>query len=119
MAAINGPYGNFQSGGLQGTASGPLGERLSLGVGVGYSGRDGFTTNTLTGHDLDSRSAVFSKTQLLWTPAAAWEVRGIVTTERARDGDYVERSGGAACAPPHAARDFEVFTHRDLVAPTW
>jgi iron complex outermembrane receptor protein len=119
MAELSGPYGNFNAGGLQGTASGPLGEHFALGVGAGYSGRDGYTTNTVTGHDLDSRSAVFSKTQLLWTPAAAWDVRGIVTTERARDGDYALNDLAALrAAPRRAARDFEGFTHRDLVAPT-
>ena len=119
IAEMNGTYGNFDAGGLQGTASGPLGERVSLGVAVGYSGRDGYTTNTVTGHDLDSRSAVFSKTQLQWTPATAWDVRGIVTTERARDGDYALNDlASLRAAPFRAARDFEGFTHRDLVAPT-
>jgi iron complex outermembrane receptor protein len=119
IAAVSAPYGNFSSGGVQGTASGPLGERVSLGVGFGYSRRDGYTTNTVTGNDLDSRSATFSKTQLLWTPASAWEVRGIVTTERARDGDYALNDLAALRATPfQAARDLEGFTRRDLVAPT-
>jgi iron complex outermembrane receptor protein len=118
-ASLNGPYGNFNGGGLQGTASGPIGERVAVGVGVGYSARDGFTTNTVTGNDLDSRSAAFSKTQVLWTPATAWDVRGIVTTERARDGDYALNDLGSLRATPfRVARDFEGFTHRDLVAPT-
>jgi len=118
-AMLSGPFGNFSSGGLQGTASGPLGERVALGVGVGYSTRDGYTTNSLTGNDLDSRSAVFSKTQVLWTPAAAWDVRAIVTTERARDGDYGLNDLSALRATPfRVTRDFEGYTRRDLVAPT-
>jgi iron complex outermembrane recepter protein len=118
-ASLNGPFGNYSAGGLQGTASGPLGDRVALGVGVGYSTRDGYTINTLTGNDLDSRSAVYSKTQVLWTPTAAWDVRGIVTTERARDGDYALNDLGELRANPfRAARDFEGFTRRDLVAPT-
>jgi iron complex outermembrane receptor protein len=118
-ASLDGPYGNFSTGGLQGTTSGPIGERLAFGVGVGYSTRDGYTTNTVTGNDLDSRSAVFSKTQILWAPAAAWDVRGIVTTERARDGDYALNDLGSLRADSfRVARDFEGFTHRDLVAPT-
>ena len=56
---------------------------------------------------------------MLWTPAANWEARVIVTGERARDGDYALNDLGALRAKPfHAARDFEGFTHRDIVAPT-
>ena len=53
---VMGPWGNYSSGGVEGTASGPLiADKLALGVGVGYSGRDGYTVNDVTGHDLDSR----------------------------------------------------------------
>ena len=46
-------------------------------------------------------------------------MRGIVTTERARDGDYALNDLAALRANPfHVARDFEGFTHRDIVAPT-
>ena len=55
---------------------------------MGRRDRDGFTTNSLTGNDLDYRSATSGKAQLLWTPAANWEARVIVTGERARDGDW-------------------------------
>ena len=117
---VMGPWGNYSSGGVEGTASGPLiADKLALGVGVGYSGRDGYTVNDVTGHDLDSRSAVYGKAQLLWVPAAGWNVRGLVTGERARDGDYALFDLGALRANPlHAAHDFEGFTHRDVVAPT-
>ena len=99
--AVTGPYGNFSWGDVRGTAAGPLvADKLALGVGVGYSGRDGFTKNDVTGHDLDSRSAVFAKVQLLWVPAARWEVRGILNGERARDGDYALNDLGALRAKP-------------------
>ena len=40
-------------------------------------------------------------------------------TERARDGDYALNDLAALRANPfHAARDYEGFTHRDIVAPT-
>ena len=56
---------------------------------------------------------------MLWTPSAAWDVRGILTTERARDGDYGLNDLAALRANPfRAARDFEGYTHRDIVAPT-
>ena len=119
-AAADAPFGNFGAGGLQGTVSGPVGSKVAIGVGVGYSRRDGYTTNQITGNDVDSRSAVFSKTQVLFAPSAAWDVRALVTTERARDGDYGLNDLGALRATPFkVARDFEGYTRRDLVAPTF
>ena len=44
---------------------------------------------------------------------------GHLCGERARDGDYALNDLGALRANPfHASRDFEGFTHRDLVSPT-
>jgi iron complex outermembrane recepter protein len=114
------PFGNFRNAELRASASGPLAANtLAAGVAFGYSTREGYTKNDVTGNDLDSRSAMFGKGQLLWTPAANWETRFIVTGERARDGDYALNDLGALRKTPfHAARDFEGFTHRDLLAPT-
>jgi iron complex outermembrane receptor protein len=114
------PLGNFGTVETRGEVSGPLkASTLALGFSFGYSARDGFTKNDVTGRDLDSRSAFFTKTQVLWTPAATWEARAIVTTERARDGDYALNDLGALRAKLfHAARDFEGFTNRDVLAPT-
>jgi iron complex outermembrane receptor protein len=114
------PFGNFGAADVRGSVSGPLmAGKLGLGVAVGYSARDGYTKNDVTGHSLDSRSVLFSKSQLLFTPGSSWEARAIVTTERARDGDYALNDLNAVRAHPfHAARDFEGFTHRDIFAPT-
>ena len=119
--AVSGPFGNFGTADVRGSVSGPVvADKLALGFSLGHSSRDGFTVNDMTGNDLDSRSALFSKTQLLWTPASNWEARAIVTTERARDGDYALNDLDALRANPfHAARDFEGYTNRDIVAPTF
>jgi iron complex outermembrane receptor protein len=116
-----GPFGNFNAGDVRLTASGPVvADKLSVGVGLGYSGRDGFTKNDVTGHAIDTRSAFFGKGQLLWTPTAEWQARVILTGERARDGDYGLMDLAALRANPfHASRDYEGFTHRDIVAPTF
>ena len=118
--SIVAPYGNFNAGDLRATASGPvIADKLAAGIGVGFSRRDGFTTNDVTGHDLDSRSAAFAKGQLLWRPDARWEARAIVTAERARDGDYALNDLAALRARPfHSSRNVEGFTHRDIIAPT-
>ena len=118
--SLTSPFGNFGAADVRGSAAGPLvAGKLGLGVAVGYSARDGYTKNDVTGHTLDSRSAFFSKSQLLFTPGSSWEGRAIVTTERARDGDYALNDLNAVRAQPfHAQRDFEGFTHRDIVAPT-
>lgn len=114
------PFGNFGTADVRAVASGPLvADKLSVGAGFGYSRRDGYTVNDATGHDLDSRSAAFGKGQVLWRPAAGWEVRGLLTLERARDGDYALNDVGALRQNPlHASRDVEGYTHRDIVAPT-
>ena len=114
------PFGNFTPAKCAASASGPIMPgKLGVGVAFGYSAREGFTKNDVTGHDLDFRSAVSGKGQVLWAPAANWEARVIMTGERARDGDYALNDLAALRARPfHAARDFEGFTHRDIVAPT-
>jgi len=118
--SLSGPYGNFNSGDLRGVASGPIvADKVAVGLGFGYTTRDGFTKNDATGHDLDSRSAVFGKGQLLWKPNARWEARAMFNGERARDGDYALNDLAAVRANPfHVSRDFEGYTHRDILAET-
>jgi iron complex outermembrane receptor protein len=115
------PVGNFGAGDLRVSASGPVVEdRLGLGVAMGYSRRDGFTENPVSGDDIDFRSALFGKAQLYWVPAADWDARVILSAERARDGDYALNDLAAVRATPfEGARDVEGHTHRDLVAPTF
>jgi iron complex outermembrane receptor protein len=118
--AFTGTYGNFNLWDGRASVSGPLLENaLAAGAGVGWSSRDGYTKNDVTGHDLDSREAFFGKGQLLWQPYERCEVRLVLTGERARDGDYALGDLAALRARPHhVARDFEGHTRRDLLAPT-
>jgi iron complex outermembrane receptor protein len=113
------PVGNFGSYDITGTASGPLGRNVAVGFSVGGSERQGFTTNAITGNDLDRRSSTFAKAQVLFTPTSAWEARVIVSGERARDGDYALNDLGALRTNPFvAARDFEGRTDRDIFSTT-
>jgi iron complex outermembrane receptor protein len=117
--SVSVPIGNFGEREVLAGVSGPLTDRLALGVAMGRRDRDGFTTNVLTGHDLDYRSAISGKAQVLWTPASNWEARVIVTGERARDGDLALNDLGALRRNPfQAARDFEGRNDRDIVSST-
>ena len=114
------PFGNYSSFDVRGTASGPIGEKAALGFSIGHQQRDGFTTNTLTGNDLDFRDAMFGKAQLLLTPTAQWEARLIYTGERARDGDYsLADLDAVRKAPFETQRDFEGHADRDVNALTF
>ncbi|MGE5358667.1 MAG: TonB-dependent receptor [Bacteroidales bacterium] len=114
------PLGSAGAIGAVGGVSGPIVEgRAALGLSFAYDKRDGYTTNTLTGHDVDSRSAFAGKAQLFWTPAPAWQVRVIVSGERDRDGDYALNDLAAVRNDPfEVARDFGGRTSRDIIAGT-
>ena len=113
------PLGSESTREFRGRVSGPIGDAVAVGLAIGHGERDGFTRNVVTGNDLDYRQATFGKGQLLWTPAANWEARVIVTAERARDGDYALNDLAALRANPfQAARDFEGRTDRDVFATT-
>lgn len=114
------PLGNFGTREARAVVSGPVSPTLGVGVAVGYAGRDGFTTNTMTGNDLDSRSAVFGKGQLLWTPSSRWETRLILSGERARDGDYALQDLASLRANQfETQRDYEGESERDIFAGTF
>jgi iron complex outermembrane receptor protein len=117
---VTAPFGNFATRELRATASGPVvGGRLGAGFAFGYAARDGYTVNSITGNDVDFRSGISLKGQLLWTPADHWEARVIVSGERARDGDYgLADLATLRASGNRTARDFEGRTWRDIVAPT-
>ncbi len=113
------PLGNFGAREARGVVSGPITDKLAVSFAVGRRDRDGFTKNVVTGHDLDFRSAISGKGQVLWTPAANWEARVIVNGERARDGDLALNDLAALRQSPfRAARDFEGRNDRNIVSTT-
>ncbi len=119
-AEAEGSYGNYNAGEGSFRASGPLvKDQLSLSLGAGFSGRDGYTRNTLTGDRLDGRTDFFGKTQLAWKISDRLEARLILSCEHDHDGDYALGDLTALRAAPHTVtRAFEGYTHRDIVAPT-
>ena len=118
--SFSAPFANAGAKEIRASAGGPVvSGRVGAAVSLVYGQRDGYTTNAITGNDLDSREAFAAKGQLLWTPAANWETRVILNGERARDGDYALNDLGALRSRPFtAARDFEGYTHRDLFGTT-
>ena len=119
-AAVDTEYGNYNFRDERFALSGPVvTNQLGLSLAGGYSARDGYTKNDLTGQLLDGREAFFGKLQLAWVPAETWEVRLIQTGERDRDGDYALGDLGFIRAhPQHVAHAGDGHTQRDVIAPT-
>ena len=115
------PLGNFSSREIRGTISGPLSAgRLGVSGAFAYMEREGFTRNVLTDTDVDERSALVGKGQLLWVPSPIWETRLVISGERARDGDYALNDLDALKSSPFTvARDFEGHTYRDVMGTTF
>jgi len=118
--AVSAPFGNHGTWGVRGGVSGPvINNKLSVGFSFAEMDRDGFTVNSVTGNDIDTRSAFSGKAQLLYVPNAAWEGRVIFTGERARDGDYALNDVALLREDPFsAARDFEGRADRDVLNTT-
>ncbi len=111
------PFGNFSSREVRAAVSGPLASTVGVSLAFGHGERDGFTTNSVTGHLVDDRKATFGKAQLLWAPTAQWETRVIVSGERSRDGDYALNDLAAVRSNPFTvARDFEGRQDRDVTS---
>jgi iron complex outermembrane receptor protein len=113
------PFGDFGAKEVRGNVSGPLGDKAALSLAAGKQQREGYTVNSVTGNDLDSRDGTFAKAQLLLTPNANWQARVIYSHERNRDGDYALGDLAAIRQTPFVvARDFEGFTNRDINSGT-
>ena len=117
---LSAPFGDHGTWGVRGAVGGPvIDNRLSVGFSFAEMNRDGFTVNSVTGNDIDTRSAFSGKAQVLWVPNAAWEGRLIFTSERARDGDYALNDVALLREDPFtAARDFEGRADRDVLGTT-
>ena len=109
------PFGNVGHMEARGQVSGPISDKAAIAFAGGIQQRDGYTTNAITGNDLDYRDGTFTKAQFMMLPNANWEARVIYAYERNRDGDYALGDLDAINATPHrVARDFEGFTNRDI-----
>jgi iron complex outermembrane recepter protein len=111
-----GSVGSYNFRDLRASISSPLlKDRFSFNLAGGYSGRDGYTKNDITGRDLDKRGAGFGKGQLFLTVNDRLKIRWIISGERDRDGDYALGDLGSIRANPnHVSRDFEGYTRRSV-----
>ena len=113
--SVSAPIGNQGLWDVRGNVSGPVGDKAAISFAGGKQQRDGFTTNSITQHKLDSRDGTFMKAQAMMLPNANWEARLIYAYERDRDGDYALGDLAAIRATPvSVARDFEGYTNRDI-----
>jgi iron complex outermembrane receptor protein len=115
-----GEFGNYNSRELRGSVSSPLAKNgFGFSLSGGYSARDGYTINDLSGHDLDQRAAGFGKGQLFFKVNDQLQFRLILSGEHDRDGDYALGDlGYIRMHPNHVSRDFEGHNHRSVSSAT-
>lgn len=103
------------------SVSGPVGpDRTAAGMSAGYSRREGFTRNDITGNRLDSRESFFGRAQVLWPDEGPWTYRLSAGAEADRDGDYALGDLATLRARPHhVAHDYEGQSDRDLAQPVF
>ncbi|MEZ4265746.1 MAG: TonB-dependent receptor [Myxococcota bacterium] len=97
----------------------PLGERASVRLSGRFEQRDGYSENTVTGHDVDFRRSGFLRLSLAWHPTALWDVDVSAHGELSRDGGFALADLDALEETPHTvSQDFEGRTKRDLAGAT-
>jgi len=109
-------FGNYDFRDIRASASSPLlKDRFGIDFAGGYSSRDGYTVNDVTGLDLDSRKAGFGKAQLFFRVNDRLKFRFIVSGEHDDDGDYALGDLAYIRAHPnHVSRDFEGYNRRSV-----
>ncbi len=118
--SLKGSYGSYDLFRGEFRFSGPLiRNELGFSLATGYSSRDGFSDNDMTGHDIDNREAFFGKLQIEWLPTDDWSARFLLFAEQDRDGDYALHDLAALRENPyHVQRDFEGYSDRNILSPT-
>jgi len=117
---LEGSYGSYDFRDVRMNLSAPLvQDQLGMSFAGGYSARDGYTKNLVSGNSLDNREAGFGKFQLQLKATDDYNARLIFFAERDHDGDYALGDLNAVRATPRqVSHDVEGYTHRDIYAPT-
>jgi len=113
-------FGNYNLYDFRGRFTTPLiQDQLGFSFAGGYNERDGYTNDTISGTDIDNRSAYFGKAQFLWQPSDELEVRFILAGESSNDGDYGLNDVGQLRRDTRtSARSFLGSVQRDVLMPT-
>jgi iron complex outermembrane receptor protein len=113
-------YGNYDRFEARARVSGTaIKDVAAVSLAAGYSARDGYTKNVVTGNDVDSREAFFGKAQVLLHASELFDVRLVFSGETSDDGDFALGDvGGLRANPNEVQHDFEGYTSRDVLMPT-
>ena len=119
-ADLSASIGNFASQDYRFTSSGPLGRDGLYYRFTGLSSeRQGYTTNDLTGNDVDYRDSLFGRAEFFWAPDDDWDLQFAMHGESSRDGGFVLSDlAGLRSRPHHINQDFEGVAERDIFAPS-
>jgi iron complex outermembrane receptor protein len=115
-----GEFGSFSLQDVRASVSSPLlRNRFGVDLAGGYSSRDGYTVNDLSGRSLDGRSAGFGKIQLFLKANDRTQIKLILSGESDEDGDYALGDlGYIRMHPNHVSRDFAGYNHRTVSSAT-
>ena len=108
------PFGNAGLWEARGNVSGPIGDKAAIGFAAGKQQRDGYTENSITGNDLDSRDGTFAKAQALFLPNANWEARVDLRATSA----IATATTRSAIWTPSASTPFRVAARLTRASPT-
>lgn len=113
-------FGNYNLYDFRGRINAPLiQDQLGFSFAGGYNERDGYTNDTVSGTDVDNRSAYFGKAQFLWQPSDELEVRFILAGESSNDGDYaLTNLNSLRRNKRETSRSFLGSVERDVLMPT-
>jgi iron complex outermembrane receptor protein len=119
-AEFSGTFGTARQQDLRAHFSGPVN---SDGVGATMtlmsSQRDGYTTNSFTGNEVDSREALYGRAQVILAPTEDSELRVSLYAESADDGGFVLAPlEGLRDDPFTIDQDFEGTVEREILAPS-
>ena len=119
-AEFSGTFGTARQQDLRAHFSGPINDK---GVGATMtlmsSQRDGYTTNSFTGNEVDSREALFGRAQVILAPTEDSELRVSIYAENADDGGFVlSPLQGLRDDPFTIDQDFEGTVEREILAPS-
>lgn len=113
-ATVSGGTYNLQD--YRGGVRGPIvADKAYFAVAGGYVNRDGYTSNTTTGQDLDNRNDTFGRFELRFTPTPAWDVRLTFNAEKDLDGDFpLYDLNSLRHDPFQVQHDYTGSAHREL-----